>query len=67
VGGYVPHWAVPLIEAGRGDELIHATHVMLPYNSQYDRMTQRSNQQMGPWYVAGAQAIYDSLETPGEG
>jgi D-alanyl-D-alanine dipeptidase len=60
-GGYLPHAAVPLVEASRGEQLICATQGMLPHNSQYERMTQRSNRQMGPWYAAGAQAIYDSL------
>ena len=61
-GGYIPHSAVALAEAGNGEQLLLATDKILPFNSQYDRMTQRSNPQMAPWYIAGAQAIYDSRE-----
>lgn len=58
-GGYVPHSAVRLAEAGIGEEVIHARQAVPSVNRQFELMTQRRNPQMRPWYVVGAQAIYD--------
>jgi hypothetical protein len=57
-GGYVPHSAVRLAEAGAGEEILYATQTMPRFNTQFDRMTQKTNPQMRAWYVAGARAIY---------
>jgi hypothetical protein len=56
-GGFVPHSAVRLAEAGNGVEVLCATQAVPEVNGHLARMTGTTNPQMRPWYLTGAQAI----------
>jgi hypothetical protein len=49
------------------EAVIHATQKVPRVNSQFERMTERSNPQMRPWYSLGAQAIHDQVDVNDRG
>jgi hypothetical protein len=58
-GGYFPHSAVRLAEAGTTEQLLIAGMPVRKTNGQLVKMTQDiMNPQMKAWYLAGAEAIY---------
>jgi predicted amidohydrolase len=58
-GGYFPHSAVRLSEAGRQESIIYAVERVASTNPQFARMTALTrNPQMTPWYAAGVRAIF---------
>ncbi len=63
VGGYAPHSAVRLVEAGEGETILYATQLIPPFNPHFGQLARTHNPQMKAWYIAGAQAIYDSQES----
>jgi predicted amidohydrolase len=55
--GAYPYCAVPLVEAGTGQEIVYATQTVEARNAHYDRMAGRYNPQMKAWYDMGALVI----------
>lgn len=60
-GGYAPHSAVRLVEAGIGEQVLSATQEVRKINPQLDLMTGKTNPQMKPWYLAGARVMEAEL------
>ncbi|MCI0463951.1 MAG: carbon-nitrogen hydrolase family protein [Gemmataceae bacterium] len=56
-GGYAPHSAVRLAEAGMEEEILSATQEIPKTNPHLERVTGKTNPQMKPWYLAGARAL----------
>jgi predicted amidohydrolase len=56
-GGFFPHSAVRLAEAGAGEELLTATQTVFETNAHLDRLTRTTYPQMRAWYLTGAKAI----------
>lgn len=57
-GGYAPHSAVRLAEAGQGPALIVATQTVPRQNPLYRIAAERGHGAMAAWYAAGAEAIF---------
>jgi predicted amidohydrolase len=55
--GAYPYCAIPLVEAGAGQEIIYATCTVETRNAHYDRMVGHYNPQMKAWYDMGARVI----------
>lgn len=62
-GGFAPHCAVPLAEAGRGPALLVATQTLPRENPLYAIVAQRGHAGLAAWYAAGAHLIFS--EPPG--
>jgi predicted amidohydrolase len=61
VGGYAPHCAVALAEAGHGPAVLLATQTVPRQNPLYTIVAQRGNAALAAWYAAGAAAIFSEL------
>ncbi len=61
-GNHAPYSALCLAEAGPYQQLLCATQRVLAVNPQFAAMTDTTNPQMKAWYIAGAHAIFDTLE-----
>lgn len=55
--GPYPYCAVPIAEAGSGQELIYAMRTVRAENPHYRRMADQLNPQMRDWYSTGVQVI----------
>lgn len=55
--GIGPYAAVPLVEAGVGEELIYAPQRVNKVNPWFQQMAERRNSQMKDWYELGAHII----------
>jgi hypothetical protein len=55
--GSYPYCAVPIAEAGAGEEIIYASETVEAENPHYRRMTEQLNPQMKAWYDTGEYII----------
>jgi predicted amidohydrolase len=63
-GGYFPHSAVRLREAGPEETILYAQEKVQKSNPHYSRMTTSTNPQMTPWYTKGLEVIYSETTSP---
>jgi hypothetical protein len=62
-GGYAPHSAVRLAEAGKFEQMLIATQTVPKQNPQFRILTEKTNSQMTAWYATGAEVIHATKST----